>query len=165
MCSSVDGVLYWEQKLIPGALQVIAWLQANNKQFVFLTNSSERSPRELQEKLGRLGIHVLKHTRQRTQQWSSVIALSTCAMSLVSRDADILMACRVPCVRVQVNASHFYTSALATASFLARQKPNGSAYVIGEPGLISALYDAGMKQCTMQDRTACAPADVPCAMT
>jgi NagD protein len=32
---------------------------------------------------------------------------------------------------------------LATAAFLASQKPGGSAYVIGQPGLISALYDVG----------------------
>jgi len=43
----------------------------------------------------------------------------------------------------QVTADHFYTSALATAAFLAKQKPNGTAYVIGEAGLIRALYDAG----------------------
>jgi NagD protein len=42
-----------------------------------------------------------------------------------------------------VDPEHFYTSALATASFLASQRPGGSAYVIGEPGLIQALYDAG----------------------
>ena len=47
------------------------------------------------------------------------------------------------CVWTQVGADHFYTSALATAAFLAKQKPYGSAYVIGEPGLIRALYDAG----------------------
>ncbi|MGD8889226.1 MAG: HAD hydrolase-like protein, partial [Desulfobacterales bacterium] len=38
---------------------------------------------------------------------------------------------------------HFYTSALATASFLESQRPGGSAYVIGEAGLINALYEAG----------------------
>jgi NagD protein len=42
-----------------------------------------------------------------------------------------------------VSEEHFYTSALATASFLATQKPGGSAYVIGESGLINALYEAG----------------------
>jgi NagD protein len=52
-----------------------------------------------------------------------------------------------------VGAEHFYTSALATASFLARQKPNGSAYVIGEPGLISALYDVGMRQFIVHSNT------------
>jgi len=36
-----------------------------------------------------------------------------------------------------------YTSALATAQFLATQHPGGSAYVIGEAGLTTALHDAG----------------------
>jgi NagD protein len=44
---------------------------------------------------------------------------------------------------VDVDEEHFYTSALATAEFLSRQCPNGSAFVIGGPGLINALYDAG----------------------
>src|SRR3712207_8489514 len=35
------------------------------------------------------------------------------------------------------------TSALATATFLADQHPGGSAYVIGEAGLTTALYEAG----------------------
>ena len=42
-----------------------------------------------------------------------------------------------------MEAIHFYTSALATASFLASQRANDSAYVIGEAGLINALYEAG----------------------
>ena len=45
---------------------------------------------------------------------------------------------------LDVDPSHFYTSALATADFLASQKPGCSAYVIGEPGLINALYDKGI---------------------
>jgi NagD protein len=36
-----------------------------------------------------------------------------------------------------------FTAAMATASFLAKQRPNGTAYVIGESGLTSALHDAG----------------------
>ena len=36
-----------------------------------------------------------------------------------------------------------WTSALATADFLASQLPGGSAYVIGEAGLTTALYEAG----------------------
>ena len=44
---------------------------------------------------------------------------------------------------IEVEESHFYTSALATASFLAKQCPGGSAYIIGEPGLVKALYDVG----------------------
>ena len=42
-----------------------------------------------------------------------------------------------------MDANHFYTSALATASFLSVHKPGGTAYVIGEAGLINALYEAG----------------------
>jgi len=36
-----------------------------------------------------------------------------------------------------------WTSALATARFLDTQRPNGSAYVIGEAGLTTALHEAG----------------------
>eukprot|EP01116_Phalansterium_solitarium_P018062 TRINITY_DN4637_c0_g2_i1.p1 TRINITY_DN4637_c0_g2~~TRINITY_DN4637_c0_g2_i1.p1 ORF type:complete len:340 (+),score=102.09 TRINITY_DN4637_c0_g2_i1:87-1022(+) len=42
----------------------------------------------------------------------------------------------------------FYTSALATADFLQSQTPFGSAYVIGGPGIINALYAVGY---TMND--------------
>lgn len=45
---------------------------------------------------------------------------------------------------LHVDKSHFYTSALATASFIAAQTPNARAYVIGEPGLYNALYDKGI---------------------
>lgn len=100
----MDGVLYHGNQLLPGACDFITWLREENKKFLFLTNSSERSPRELRQKLNRMG--------------------------------------------VDVEESHFYTSALATASFLAAQQPGCSAYVIGEPGLVNALYDAGI---TMND--------------
>jgi Predicted sugar phosphatases of the HAD superfamily len=36
-----------------------------------------------------------------------------------------------------------FTSALATAQFLRSQRPGGSAYVVGESGLTTALHDAG----------------------
>ncbi len=36
-----------------------------------------------------------------------------------------------------------WTSALATAGFLAEQRPGGSAFVVGETGLTTALYEAG----------------------
>lgn len=49
---------------------------------------------------------------------------------------------------LEVDESHFYTSALATASFLSNQCPNGSVFVIGSAGLTHALYDAGL---TMND--------------
>jgi NagD protein len=95
----MDGVIYHGYKLLPGAKEFVNWLRISNKKFMFLTNSSERTPEELQEKLKRMGIEV---------------------------DAD-----------------KFFTSALATAMFLVSQKPKGSAYIIGDAGLINALYNVG----------------------
>lgn len=96
----MDGVIYHGTRLLDGVKELVEWLRRESKRFMFLTNSSERSPRELQQKLWRMGLDI--------------------------------------------DESHFYTSALATASFLGWQAPGGSVYVIGEPGLIGALYDAGL---------------------
>ncbi len=95
----MDGVIYHGNKLLDGVKEFVEWLSQNNKSYLFLTNSSERSPRELSQKLERLGLSV--------------------------------------------SEDHFYTSAMATASFLHSQNPNGSAFVIGEAGLINAIYGAG----------------------
>ena len=95
----MDGVIYHGNRLIPGVKEFVEWLDINGKDFLFLTNSSERSPKELAQKLSRMGLSV--------------------------------------------GEEHFYTSALATASFLKSQCPDGSVYVIGEPGLTNALYQAG----------------------
>jgi NagD protein len=100
----MDGVIYHGNRLLPGAGEFVEWLKSAEMRFLFLTNSSERSPRELQQKLSRMGI--------------------------------------------EVPIEHFYTSALATAGFLASQSPGGTAYVIGEAGLINALYEVGF---TMND--------------
>jgi len=97
--SDMDGVIYHGNKLLPGVLEFVEWLKKENKQFLFLTNSSERTPTELKEKLNRLGIDVPKTV--------------------------------------------FYTSALATAQFLNAQKPKGTAFIIGEAGLINAMYNVG----------------------
>jgi NagD protein len=95
----MDGVIYHGDRLLPGVSEFLSWLEGNGKLYLFLTNSSERSPRELSQKLRRLGLTVTE--------------------------------------------DHFYTSALATASFLASQQPGGSAYVIGDAGLTNALYEGG----------------------
>ncbi len=49
---------------------------------------------------------------------------------------------------LDVPEEHFYTSALATAAFLKEQAAGCSAFVIGEAGLLNALYDVGI---TMND--------------
>lgn len=96
----MDGVIYHGNRLLPGAKEFVEWLYRENKQFLFLTNSSRRTPVELQKKLGWMGLDV--------------------------------------------DESHFYTSAQATASFIASQYPEASAYAVGEHGLLNALYDAGI---------------------
>lgn len=100
----MDGVIYRGNQLLPGVKEFVQWMDREGKKFLFLTNSSERSPKELQQKLGRMGLDV--------------------------------------------GEEHFYTSALATAQFISRQAPNCTAYVIGAPGLLNALYDCGI---TMND--------------
>lgn len=96
----MDGVIYHGNKLIDGVIPFVNWLIDEKKHFLFLTNSPERTPMELSQKLARMGLTVPE--------------------------------------------KHFYTSALATATFLKNQCPGCSAYVIGEAGLLNALYEAGI---------------------
>jgi len=100
----MDGVIYHGNKLLPGVDKFLGWLYEEKKDFLFLTNSSSLSPRELHQKLKRMGL--------------------------------------------EVSEDHFYTSALATAKFIATQSPGCSAYVIGAPGLVNAIYEQGI---TMND--------------
>jgi NagD protein len=95
----MDGVIYHGSRLVDGAKEFVNWLKNEQKRFLFLTNSSAKSPKELKQKLSRMGIEVA--------------------------------------------AEDFFTSAQATASFLASQNPNVGVYVIGESGLINALHDTG----------------------
>jgi NagD protein len=95
----MDGVIYRGGELIEGADRFIAELQSQDVPFLFLTNNSQRTRRDVAKKIERLGIRV--------------------------------------------SESHVYTCAMATARFLASQKPNGTAYVIGEGGLLTALHKNG----------------------
>ena len=56
---------------------------------------------------------------------------------------------RLRAIGLELPEEAIWTSALATARFLARQRPGGSAYVIGEAGLTTALHDVGY---TISDR-------------
>ena len=98
--SDMDGVVYHGNRLLPGAAEFVDLLEERQLKYLFLTNSSERTPRELAEKLARLG--------------------------------------------VRVSPEHFYTSALATADFLSRQKPGCTVFAVGEAGLTNALYEKGI---------------------
>jgi len=95
----MDGVIYRGSELIPGADQFISLLRENDVPFLFLTNNSQRTRRDVATKLNRMGIDV--------------------------------------------EEEHIFTCAMATARFLARQKPGGTAFVIGEGGLTQALHTNG----------------------
>jgi NagD protein len=53
------------------------------------------------------------------------------------------LAARLAASGIEVPEEAIWTSALATARFLEDQRPDGSAFVIGEAGLTTALHDAG----------------------
>ncbi len=45
---------------------------------------------------------------------------------------------------IDVTENHIYTSAMATGKFLAAQIPGGTAYVLGEGGLLTSLHENGI---------------------
>lgn len=54
----MDGVIYHGNQLLDGVKEFVDWLYRENKEFLFLTNASSRSPRELQQKLHRMGLDI-----------------------------------------------------------------------------------------------------------
>ncbi|MCO6694382.1 MULTISPECIES: HAD-IIA family hydrolase [Streptomyces] len=50
---------------------------------------------------------------------------------------------RLKRIGLEVPVENIWTSALATAKFVGSQHPDGTAYVIGEAGLTTALHEAG----------------------
>lgn len=53
------------------------------------------------------------------------------------------LAARLGAMGLEVSEDRLWTSALATAKFVATQRPGGTAYVIGESGLTTALHEQG----------------------
>lgn len=54
----MDGVIYHGNKILDGVSEFVNWMIDNDKKFVFLTNSPERTPHELSMKLERMGLTV-----------------------------------------------------------------------------------------------------------
>lgn len=52
----MDGVFYVGEKLLPGAVETLDWIRDQAIPFRFITNTTTRTPTELMEKLGRLGL-------------------------------------------------------------------------------------------------------------
>jgi NagD protein len=102
----MDGVIYSGMDLIPGADIFISRLIEEKIPFLFMTNNSQRTPRDVVNKLAGLGIEAPEDS--------------------------------------------VFTSAMATAWFLSRLKPHGTAYVLGEGGLLSSLHDHGFSLVTQK---------------
>ncbi len=54
----MDGVIYHGNKVLPGVVDFINWLHSENKEYLFLTNNSGYTRKELQQKLARMGLDV-----------------------------------------------------------------------------------------------------------
>lgn len=54
----MDGVIYHGDRLLPGVKEFVNWMYKEDKKFLFLTNASGKSPKELQLKLYRMGLDV-----------------------------------------------------------------------------------------------------------
>ena len=54
----MDGVIYHGNKILDGVKEFVNWMIDNDKKFIFLTNSPERTPHELSMKLQRMGLEV-----------------------------------------------------------------------------------------------------------
>jgi NagD protein len=54
----MDGVIYHGNRLIPGALDFVERLRAGGHKFLFLTNNSQMTPRDLKHKIDQMGIAV-----------------------------------------------------------------------------------------------------------
>lgn len=54
----MDGVIYYGNQILPGVAEFIRWLQDEKKEYLFLTNNSGYTPKELNQKLARMGLDV-----------------------------------------------------------------------------------------------------------
>lgn len=93
----MDGVVYRGNEPIPGAVEFVGRLLEEQIPFLFLTNNSQRTKRDIVARMHRMGMPI--------------------------------------------SEKHVFTSAIATAQYLATQKPGGTAFVIGEGGLLMALHE------------------------
>src|SRR3990172_12038838 len=56
----MDGTFYLGDRLLEGALRFMDVLQAQRKEFLFLTNNSSKHARQYAEKITRLGLPILE---------------------------------------------------------------------------------------------------------
>src|SRR5699024_1567298 len=165
--TDMDGVLVHEEAALPGAAEFISALQQFGRPFLVLTNNSIFTPRDLRARLSRSGIDIpedsiwtsaLATARLLAEQQPGAAALPGAAdfipaLQQFGRPSPVLTnsSLRPPRHRrarrsrsgIDIPEESIWTSALATARFLAEQQPGAAAYVIGEAGLTSAMHDEG----------------------
>ena len=154
----MDGVIYHGNLLLDGAAQFVHWLEENQKKYIFLTNSSERSPRELQEKLGRLGLHVGEEQMCIRDRHNVVLSIDG------RREVHDFM-------RPSINGKGSYDLVLKNARAFAKKRGDKSYYVRGTftarnldfANDVFALADAGFEQISIEPVVL--PSDSPYALT
>ncbi len=98
----MDGVIYHGNNILPGAADFIEWLKKEKKEFLFLTNNSNLAPRELHQKLLRMGLDVgeehfytsalaTAHFLKKQAPECSVFAIGEAGLLNALYDADITM--------------------------------------------------------------------------
>ena len=79
----MDGVIYQGSKLIPGAIELVEQLKRLNHPFLFLTNNSERTAKDLVSKLGHLGLKV---------SWKNFYTAAHCTADFLTRQKPVCSA-------------------------------------------------------------------------
>lgn len=79
----MDGVIYKGSKLIPGAIELVEQLKRLNAPFLFLTNNSERTAKDLVSKLGHLGLKV---------SWKNFYTAAHCTADFLTRQRPVCSA-------------------------------------------------------------------------
>ena len=97
----MDGVVYIGEQPLPGVQELLDYLEATQRDWLFVTNNSSRTPAQFVEKIARMGIRA--------------------------------------------DEAHILSSALATASWLSGEYPDGArVFMIGQDGLRWALEREGV---------------------
>ena len=91
----MDGVIYHGSTLLPGAKEFVDWLMKENKDFLFLTNNSSKTRKELQVTLQNMGITFLKSIfiHQHSPQQAFCASNAQAAPLMLSATPDLPTPC------------------------------------------------------------------------
>ena len=97
----LDGTVYLGDSLLPGARDLLGYLDENSISYFFLTNNSSRSRKDYSTKLAGFGL--------------------------------------------QASEDRIFSSGMATAIYLKKQKPGARIYLVGTPSLEEEFMDFGFE--------------------